>query len=135
VAAGFAPAALGTDTNASILMPATRHDVYAMKPTLGLISQEGICPISYDFDSAGPIARSARDIAILLDTLVDREKVFSRSHGSYTSYLTGTFEGMRIGVLEPKEWHMPSVAVHPIPEIDDQQVRLNLPIQQDYIST
>ncbi|KAI0389272.1 putative glutamyl-tRNA amidotransferase subunit A [Xylariaceae sp. FL0594] len=69
VAAGFAPAALGTDTSGSILMPATRHGVYAMKPTLGLVSQDGICPISYDFDSAGPIARSARDIAVLLDVL------------------------------------------------------------------
>ncbi len=74
MAAGFAPATLGTDTNGSILMPASRHDVYALKPTLGPISQEGVCPISFDFDSVGPIARSARDIAVLMDVLVDREK-------------------------------------------------------------
>lgn len=45
VAAVLAPAAVGTDTNGSIMMPATRNDVYAMKPTLGLISRDGICPI------------------------------------------------------------------------------------------
>ncbi|OAA42545.1 Amidase signature domain protein [Cordyceps fumosorosea ARSEF 2679] len=90
VAAGFAPVALGTDTNGSILTPATRHDVYAMKSTLGLISQDGICPISFDFDSAGPIARSARGIAILMDVIVDH-------------------------------WHMPTVAVAPNKEVDDQR--------------
>ncbi|EGX87737.1 glutamyl-tRNA(gln) amidotransferase subunit A, putative [Cordyceps militaris CM01] len=121
VAAGFAPAALGTDTNGSILMPATRHDVYAMKPTLGLISQDGICPISFDFDSAGPIARSARDIAILMDVLVDRTQTTNISDRTYMSHLTGTFDGIRIGVLEPKEWHMPAVAVTPNTEVDEQQ--------------
>ncbi|ATY64985.1 glutamyl-tRNA(gln) amidotransferase subunit [Cordyceps militaris] len=121
VAAGFAPAALGTDTNGSILMPATRHDVYAMKPTLGLISQDGICPISFDFDSAGPIARSARDIAILMDVLVDRTQTTNISNGTYMSHLTETFDGIRIGVLEPKEWHMPTVAVTPNTEVDEQQ--------------
>lgn len=125
MAAGFAPAALGTDTNASILMPATRNDVYAMKPTIGLISPEGVCPITADFDSVGPIARSARDIAVLMDALVDREKASKIPQGTYTSQLTGSFEGIRIGVLEPKEWHMPSVAVHPNPAVDDQQVGSN----------
>ncbi len=131
MAAGFAPAALGTDTNGSILMPATRHDVYAMKPTLGLISQDGICPISFDFDSAGPIARSARDIAILMDALVDREKATNIPNGTYVSHLTGHFDGIRIGVLEPKEWHMPPVAVAPNKEVDDQQVR-TVPLKIDY---
>ncbi|OAR02108.1 hypothetical protein LLEC1_05478 [Akanthomyces lecanii] len=121
VAAGFAPAALGTDTNGSILMPATRHDVYAMEPTLGLISQDGICPISFDFDSAGPIARSARDIAILMDVLVDRKQAKNIPNGTYTSHLTGTFDGIRLGVLEPKEWHMPAIAVTPNKEVDEQQ--------------
>ncbi len=123
MAAGFAPAALGTDTNGSILMPATRHDVYAMKPTLGLISQDGICPISFDFGSAGPIARSARDIAILMDVLVDRKQATNIPSGTYISHLTGTFDGIRIGVLEAKEWHMPAVAAAPNKEVDDQRVR------------
>ncbi|OAA77161.1 Amidase signature domain protein [Akanthomyces lecanii RCEF 1005] len=92
-----------------------------MKPTLGLISQDGICPISFDFDSAGPIARSARDIAILMDALVDREKATNIPNGTYVSHLTGNFSRIRIGVLEPKEWHMPPVAVAPNKEVDDQQ--------------
>ncbi|KAI1736309.1 putative glutamyl-tRNA amidotransferase subunit A [Xylaria scruposa] len=120
VAAGFAPVSIGTDTNASILMPATRNDVYALKPTLGLVSQDGICPISSDFDSAGPIARCTRDIAILLDTMVDRNKATNITNGTYTSELTGVFEGLRIGVLDPSKWHLDPKTTYPNISFDDQ---------------
>lgn len=108
-------------------MPATRHDVYAMKPTLGLISQDGVCPISLDFDSVGPIARSARDIALLMDAIIDRHRAINILNGTYTSQLTGSFDGIRIGVLDPKAWHMPTVAVSPNKDVDDQQVRILTP--------
>jgi amidase len=123
VAAGFAPVALGTDINGSILMPATRHDVYALKPTLGLISQEGICPISLDFDSIGPIARSAEDIAVLMDALTDPAQSANVPTGAYVPHFTKSFEGIRIGVLEPSEWHMPPFVVLPNAEADAQSVR------------
>ncbi|KAI1123344.1 putative glutamyl-tRNA amidotransferase subunit A [Nemania abortiva] len=121
VAAGFAPAALGTDTNGSILVPATRHDVYAMKPTFGLVSNDGIVPISLDFDSAGPIARCARDIALLMDAMIDRQKASEIQGGTYTSYLTKSFEGIRVGVLQPKDWHMEPHVLTPNAEADTQQ--------------
>jgi len=106
VAAGFAPVALGTETNASIMMPATRNDVYSLKPTLRLISQEGVCPISLDFDTIGPIARCASDIAILLDAMVDRSLVEYIPREGYTSFITNSFERIRIGYLVPEEWHL-----------------------------
>lgn len=98
-----------------------------MKPTLDLISQEGVCPISLDFDSVGPVARSARDIAALMDTLIDREKFVDLPQGTNTSQLTSSFEGIRIGVLEPKEWHMPPDVIYPNPVVDDRQVFSNHP--------
>ncbi|KAK5652964.1 hypothetical protein OQA88_9444 [Cercophora sp. LCS_1] len=120
VAAGLAPAAVGTDTNGSILMPATRHDVYAMKPTLGLISRDGICPICLEFDSAGPIARHPRDIALLMDAMVDPENPHAKPGGSYTAKLTRSFDGLRIGVLDPREWHLPSVVAVPNEAVNNE---------------
>lgn len=88
------------------MMPATRNDVYSLKPTLRLISQEGVCPISLDFDTIGPIARCANDIAILLDAMVDRSLVEYIPREGYTSFITNSFERIRIGYLVPEEWHL-----------------------------
>jgi len=82
VAAGFAPASVATDANGSIFGPASRNDVYTMKPTLRLISQEGICPTCCEFGSAGPMARSARDIALLMDAMVNPENAHGKPNGS-----------------------------------------------------
>ncbi|KAI1248790.1 hypothetical protein MGN70_009992 [Eutypa lata] len=120
VAAGLAPISIGTDTNGSILLPATRADVFAMKPTLGLIPQQGICPICLEFDSAGPIARSPRDIALLMDVLVDPSQN-AKPDGGYASKITGSFDGIRIGVLDPKEWHLPPIVAVPNSEVYKQQ--------------
>lgn len=124
VAAGFAPVSVGTDTNGSILMPATRNDVFAMKPTLGLIYRDGICPIWLEFDSAGPIGRSARDIAVMMNAMVDPENEQARAAvgGTYTSQLTGSFEGLRIGVLNPKEWHLPGAVAVTNEAVNDEFV-------------
>lgn len=107
-------------------MPATRHDLYALKPTLGLISQEGVCPISWDFDLIGPIAKSAEDIAVLMDVLVDPKRSANVPKGGYVPHLTKSFDGIRIGVLKPSEWHMPPVVVFPNAEADAQSVILDL---------
>ncbi|KAI0141615.1 putative glutamyl-tRNA amidotransferase subunit A [Xylariaceae sp. FL1272] len=120
VAAGFAPIATGTDTNASLRSPATRNDVYALKPTVGLVSQDGICPISSDFDSAGPVARCARDIATILDAMVTPDETYGIPNETYTSELTGTFKGFRTGVLDPSEWHLDSDETFHNQSFDDQ---------------
>ncbi|KAI3336488.1 putative glutamyl-tRNA amidotransferase subunit A [Xylariaceae sp. AK1471] len=122
VVAGLSPISIGTDTNGSLLMPATRNDVFSLKPTLGLISQEGICPISIEFDSAGPIARDPRDIAILMDILVDPSQN-AKPAGGYMKSVTGSFDGMRIGVLDPKHWHLPGAMAVPNIEVERQQER------------
>jgi aspartyl-tRNA(Asn)/glutamyl-tRNA(Gln) amidotransferase subunit A len=73
VAAGLALGAIGTDTGGSIRIPAACCGVTGFKPTLGLVSTEGVIPLSWTLDHVGPIARSVRDCAMLLDGLVEYE--------------------------------------------------------------
>ena len=69
VAANFAAAAVGTETSGSILSPASQNSLVGIKPTVGLISRRGIIPISHTQDTAGPMARTVRDAAILLNVI------------------------------------------------------------------
>lgn len=69
VAAGIVPFAIGTETDASIVAPAAVNGIVGLKPTVGLVSQLGIVPISHNQDTAGPMARSVRDVALLLDAI------------------------------------------------------------------
>ena len=66
VAAGLCAAAVGTETSGSILNPASRNAVVGLKPTVGLISRTGVIPIAASQDTAGPLARSVADAALLL---------------------------------------------------------------------
>lgn len=74
VSANLAAIAVGTETNGSIICPATRNGVVGIKPTLGLISRSGIIPIAHTQDTAGPMARTVADAAILLGVLAGRDK-------------------------------------------------------------
>lgn len=69
VAAGFAPLAVGSETAGSIVAPAGQNGVVGFKPSLGLVSRDRIIPISDQMDSAGPLARSVTDAALLLTVL------------------------------------------------------------------
>ena len=73
VAAGLCAAAIGTETSGSLLSPATQNGVVTVKPTVGLISRAGILPISHSQDTAGPMTRTVRDAAILLNVLAARD--------------------------------------------------------------
>ena len=69
VAAGFWAANIGTDTSGSVLGPANAAMIVGLRPTVGRISRHGIIPITLDQDTAGPMARTVSDIAILLGAL------------------------------------------------------------------
>ncbi|HVC15420.1 MAG TPA: amidase family protein [Acidimicrobiales bacterium] len=71
VAARLVPLAVGTETDGSILCPAAACGVAGLKPTLGLVSRTGIVPIAATQDTAGPLARSVRDLGLLLGVLAD----------------------------------------------------------------
>lgn len=104
VAAGLCAAAIGTETSGSLLSPATQNGVVTVKPTVGLLSRAGILPISHSQDTAGPLTRTVRDAAILLNVLAARDpldaatKVLKRPK-DYTAGLDRDgLKGARIGV-------------------------------------
>lgn len=106
VAANLCPAAIGTETDGSIICPASANSIVGIKPTLGLVGRSGIIPIAHSQDTAGPMARTVGDVAILLGALtgVDpRDPVTGesrgRSHTDYTQFLDPNgMRGAKIGV-------------------------------------
>jgi len=100
VAASLCAAAVGTETDGSISGPSAVENIFGLKPTLGLISQDGIVPISHQQDTAGPMARSVTDVAILLGTLQTPFGAVAGQSvpGDYTQFLQrGSLKGKRIG--------------------------------------
>ena len=73
VAAGMVPLAVGTETDGSIVCPASVNGIVGIKPTVGLVSRRGIVPIAHSQDTAGPMAASVRDAALLLTAMVGRD--------------------------------------------------------------
>jgi amidase len=73
VAAGFAPLAVGTETVGSIIAPASVNGVVGLKPTAGLLSRTGIIPITPMIDSPGPMARTVREAALLLNAMTGQD--------------------------------------------------------------
>ena len=104
VAAGLAVATIGTETSGSLLSPANQSGVVTVKPTVGLISRAGILPISHSQDTAGPMTRTVRDAAILLNVLaqvdpLDAATAKQKRPADYTDGLSKDgAKGMRIGV-------------------------------------
>jgi amidase len=104
VAAGLCTAAIGTETSGSLLSPATQNGLVTVKPTVGLISRAGILPISHSQDTAGPLTRTVRDSAILLNVLAARDPQDPATHAlqrpdDYTAGLDrDALKGARIGV-------------------------------------
>src|SRR5205814_7914996 len=73
VAANLCAVAIGTETDGSILSPASVNGIVGIKPTVGLVSRAGIIPIAHSQDTAGPMARTATDAAILLGALAGED--------------------------------------------------------------
>jgi amidase len=100
VAANLCTAAVGTETDGSITGPSAVENIVGLKPTLGLVSQDGIIPISHQQDSAGPMGRSVTDVAILLSALQSPfgEVANHQLPNDYTQFLQrGSLQGARIG--------------------------------------
>jgi len=93
VAAGIVPAAVGTETNGSVICPAAMNGIVGFKPTVGVISQDGIVPISSSQDTAGPMTLSVEDAAIMMDAMTGAGSDYR------DAVLAGDLSGKRIGVL------------------------------------
>ncbi|MEP6941662.1 MAG: amidase [Betaproteobacteria bacterium] len=106
VTANLCAVAIGTETDGSIVSPSSLNGIVGIKPTVGLVSRAGIIPIAHTQDTAGPMARSVRDAAIVLAALVgaDADDVATtagegRGHTDYTRFLDAEgLRGARIGV-------------------------------------
>ncbi len=103
VAAGFMPAALGTDTGGSIRIPSALCGLAGLKPTYGLVSRKGVIPNSFTFDHCGPMAWTVEDCALVLQAIAghDPKDPTSAQHAlpDYAKALTGDIRGLRIGVV------------------------------------
>jgi amidase len=99
-AANLCSVAVGTETDGSITGPSAVENIVGLKPTLGLVSQDGIIPIAHEQDTAGPMGRSVTDIAILLGALQSPfgEVIGHQLPDNYTQFLQrGQLQGARIG--------------------------------------
>jgi aspartyl-tRNA(Asn)/glutamyl-tRNA(Gln) amidotransferase subunit A len=102
VAAGLVPIALGSDTGGSIRQPAALCGVIGLKPTYGRVSRYGLIAFASSLDQIGPLARSARDAAVLLNVIAGEDPLDATTAAipvpDYTAALTGDIRGVRIGV-------------------------------------
>ncbi len=112
VAASLAQVSIGTETDGSIVCPAGSTGVVGIKPTLGLVSREGIVPISAEQDTAGPMGRHAIDAALLLEVVAGQDEADAATQEipgdlatDFSALDAAALQGARIGVwtLSPEE--------------------------------
>ncbi len=106
VAASLAAAAIGTETDGSLICPGSLNGIVSLKPTVGLVSRTHVVPISQSQDTPGPMGRSVADIAILLGAMAGSDPAdaaTAEANAHKTDYLAGlaagTLKGRRLGLL------------------------------------
>jgi amidase len=107
VSANLAAAAVGTETNGSIICPAVTNGVVGLKPTVGLVSRSGIIPISHTQDTSGPMTRTVTDAAIMLTAMAGTDKsdpataeADKRNAADYTKFHDRNgLKGARLGLV------------------------------------
>lgn len=109
VAASFAAAALGTETDGSVVCPSSINGLVGLKPTVGLVSRTHVVPISHSQDTPGPMARSVRDAAMMLSAMAGSDPADPATAGAdahrrdYAAGLDGaSLKGQRIAVWRPQ---------------------------------
>jgi amidase len=129
VAAGLAVMAVGTETSGSILSPSSANGLVGVKPTVGLISRRGIAPISWSQDTAGPMARTVRDAALLLQVLAGADRADAATwprppREDYAAALNAdALVGARLGVPRQGYWERLAPPRRAVAERALEQVR------------
>ncbi|MCC7485817.1 MAG: amidase [Burkholderiales bacterium] len=102
-AAGFLPAAIGTDTGGSVRNPASMCGITGMKATYGAVSRRGVFPLAFSLDHVGSMTRTVRDNAMMLDLIAGHDPAdpgsANRATGGYTADLERGVKGVRVGVI------------------------------------
>ncbi|MGK2908347.1 MAG: amidase [Sphingobium sp.] len=106
IAAGFAAAAVGTETDGSIICPASMTGLVGLKPTVGLVPRTHVVPISHSQDTAGPMAHTVRDAAALFSAMIVSDpgdvataNAMAHRHDYAAALDAGRVKGMRIGFI------------------------------------
>ena len=102
VASGQCMGAIGTDTGGSVRLPAALCGIVGLKPTFGRVSKNGVFPVAWNLDTVGPMTRTVRDAALMLNTISghDQRDQFSshRPTEDWTTSINQDIQGIRIGV-------------------------------------
>jgi aspartyl-tRNA(Asn)/glutamyl-tRNA(Gln) amidotransferase subunit A len=102
-AAGLLPAAIGTDTGGSVRNPASMCGVTGMKPTYGVVSRRGVIALAYSLDHIGPLTRTVRDNALMLDLMAGHDPLdpgsVPHAPGGYAAGLDRGVKGLKVGVI------------------------------------
>ncbi len=106
-AASFCAAAIGSETNGSILSPSSLNGVVGLKPTVGLVSGAGIVPLSPRQDTAGPIGRCVADVAVLASVMAERPLGYGTQGTELEAF---RLRGVRVGMLPPSPGAHPGAA-------------------------
>jgi len=106
VAAGLCMGALGSDTGGSVRIPAALCGIVGLKPTFGRVSRHGVYPLSWSLDTVGPMTRTVRDSALVLNTIAGHDprdpSSSSRPSDDFTATLDQDINGTRVGI--PREY-------------------------------
>ena len=146
LAAGFFPAALGTDTGGSIRNPASMCGITGMKATYGRVSRGGVAPLAYSLDHVGPMTGTVRDNALMLQVIAGHDPGDPGSADEpvpdYTSMLGHGVKGLRIGVIrhfyttdvvgDPEQVEAIDAAVRLCAEAGAEISEIALPPLQDF---
>lgn len=120
VSAGYAPVSIGAETDGSLICPAGRASLYTIKSGIGFVPQDGIVPVSSHFDSAGPMAKTVYDLVVVLDAIRSNPGSESLVHN-----ITGSWEDISVGTLDPEVWKFPDTIMKPVAEATEQIASLN----------
>ncbi|KAK0644982.1 putative amidase [Lasiodiplodia hormozganensis] len=106
VAAGFVPLAVATDTVGSLMAPANRAALYALKPTVGEVPTDGVLALSRSFDAVGAAAKSAADLTFLMDALMQPlPRELESTPLRYRLFqVRSQWNGLRVGFVDPAIW-------------------------------
>lgn len=124
VAAGFSPLSLGTETAGSVVLPANRGGLYAVRPTIGSTSVEGIFRISKAFDGIGVMAKSSADLTPVLEGLFT-EEARSELPKEGLNALGKEWKGMSVGFVDPHVWKVLDFPDKKHDPLEDQIVNLS----------
>ena len=122
IAANFAVAAIGTETSGSILNPSLKNALVGIKPTVGLVSRSGVIPIAHSQDTPGPMARTVKDAAYLLNAIagVDENDMATMGNTKSVDFAElndGSLDGIRIGIA--RESFTDRLSKHKLALFDD----------------